>query len=318
MPRRNRRFIPPPPPINTFIVCALADETHVLVHYRKQTNEDVLPSERCPEQHAIRLPNRLKLLARSGAWFDTSLDAGWVAHAILYQNQREALTASGKPRCQAWQVDGVTQCRHSAVEPTYTDVPRFCKSHYTKRDFRIHEPGAGLDEQNANPLDESALSEISSVGAGIGSVLYDLSRLQSSAHLADEDAARVGTIYADLHDLRARLEYVVSGDRERDAKQRRELTNRLQRMVDRIVIARKIEGVDVHMAFIRSGGKKQSEMTIEELKGKVDWMFRNYEDVFPADVREWQPPDVQVSGMEPGGIRRKTSDDLDVVPDEDD
>lgn len=314
MARRRRGFIPPPPPINTFVVCNPADEGHVYAHYRKQTNEDVITSERCPEQHIIRLPKRLKLLAISGSWFDMSPDAQWIPVRMMYQTDREALTQKGKPRCQAWQKDGYTQCRFTAVLRFEGDqsLPRLCQGHYKERKFGIHEPGAGLDELNDNPLSEDSLGEISSVAYRIGGVMHDLQRLQSSTQIIGEEAERVGKAYADLHDLRARLEAIVNGDRERDVKLRRELTNRILRMVDRIQIVRKVEGVEIHMAFIRSGGKKQSEMTIEELKGKVDWLMRTYEDVFPMDGREWQPPDVATSGAEPGGIRFKTADDPEI------
>lgn len=312
MARRRRRYIPPPPPISTFVICNPADNVHVITHYRKQTNEDVIASERCPEQHLIRLPNRLKLLAISGSWFEVSPDAQWIQVRMMSQSLRVAVTTKGKPRCQAWQKNG-TQCPYTAVPRFPGDThepPRFCKTHETKREFGIHEPGAGLDEPNPNPLDRSSLEEISSVAWKIGTVLAYLQRLQSSVQLIGEDSERVGEAYADLHDCRSRLEAIVKGDRQRDAKLRRELTHRINRMVDRICVAKRIEnGMAVHMAYINSGGKKHAEMTIEELKAKIDWLMRTYEDVFPADTREWEPPDAVISGMEPGGIRARTKDD---------
>lgn len=315
---KKRRWAgpPPPPPATTFAVCNPLDSWHVKFNPDLlPSNETLIQSDRCPVQHVIHLPHRLELLARSGAWFDTAPEAELYRNDVRYrQNHYEHFLEPGnKPRCQATNNDGV-QCKKAATEMAQIwrdfdddgqqpDRPIFCKAHAAKRHFIVTSPGAGLDQPIDNPLSLATLEEISRIAAAVGGVAWSLRDLQG--RLAGGDIERVGQMYAKLHDAREKLDAIVSGDRERDAKARRILTDRISRMVDKICVVKKIEGVDVHMTFIRAGGKKQSEMTLEELKGKVNWFYMNYADVFTTDVREWEPEVAHITGVEPGAVRRK-------------
>lgn len=307
MPRRGKRgWRPPPKPDpTTFIVCNLVDEWYVRIHL--MDNEWLVLSDRCPTQHIVHLPHRLRALGESGAWFD-SLEADWARSALIHQLYLSPTIAnSEKRRCQAWNADA-SQCKHGAAE----GIP-FCKPHDKKRTFTTHRPGEGLDTPSENPISTDILHELSGVSSSLAGVLYELRSVQERIFGDADLAQRVGQQYAELWDARHRLDAIVRGDREREAKLRQQLIFQIQRMVDRICIARKFEGVEVHTAFIKSGGKKHDQMNVEELKGKVNWLFENYRDVFPVDGRTWDPPDAPTSGMEPGAVRVKSPDDPVIV-----
>jgi hypothetical protein len=303
----------------TILVCNPLDEQQARWEWRNGEHERMVVTERCPSQVILHMADRLLLMVQSGAWFDLP-EAEEIAAA---QRRRDELVmlldGVDRVRCCALNQNG-TQCKRPAeipVLPSEQVQRAYCVMHSLKRKMWVHRIGEGLAEVSPNPMSEVTMDALSALNTRLGTVIWQFSNI--AGRLADlgEASFTAGTAFAELCDIREELVAVLRGDREKAEKQRRELRLRIQDMIRRIERAKNIEGREVHTAYMRAGGKSQMEMNVEELKTKIDWMFTAYADVFPADTREWQPPDVPTSGMEPGGIRLKRPDDPVIEVEED-
>lgn len=304
----------------TILVCNPLDEQKARWEWRNGEHERMVITERCPSQVILHMADRLLLLVHSGAWFDLP-EAEEIAAAARRRSEM-VLTLEGaeRARCCALNANGA-QCKRPAEQPIgdhETPLRAYCVMHALKRKVWIHRIGEGLAETSPNPMSEVTMEALSGLNARLGAVLWRFGNIASRFSELGDGAAQAGTAYADLCDIREELASLLRGDRERAEKQRRELRLRIQDMIRRIERAKNIEGREVHTAYMRAGGKSQAEMNVEELKHKIDWMFTAYADVFPADTREWQPPDVPTSGMEPGGVRIKRPEDISVIEPEKD
>jgi len=287
----------------TLILCNPIDALFV---GRNLTEGDVLlPLERVPLQVVICLADRLRPLVDSGAWFDTP-DAAYL-HQIgdsyrrdfqpRFEIAMDGALVEGKPRCQAL-TQSYTQCKNSA-RATY------CGRHDQARHLitmGVGEPA--LAQPNESPLSAGAIRSLEEAQEMIRRAMRRASRfgeILQHGLLGPEDADYVSNLLEQAHEI---IGGVISGDRARDATQRSELRRRIQRMVDRIAIANKCEGREIHAAYLRLGGVPQGEMTIEQLKAKVNWLHTTYPDVIGADTREWEPPATTLSGMEPAITKR--------------
>lgn len=295
----------------TIMVCHPLDEDQARWQWRNGEHERIVITERCPTQIILHVADRLLMLVQSGAWFDLP-EAEEFAAASRRRNEM-ALTLDNleRARCCAVNANGL-QCKRPAeipVLPSEQAQRAYCVMHALKRKIWIHRIGDGLAEVSPNPMSEVTMEALSVLNSRLGTVIWQFSNIAHRFGDLGDAAFAAGTAYAELCDLREEFVSVLRGDRERAEKQRRELRLRIQDMIRRIEREKHIEGREVHTAYMRAGGKSQTEMSVEELKKKIDWMFTAYADVFPTDTREWEPPQVEITGMEPGAIRRRRRED---------
>ncbi|NDJ55004.1 MAG: hypothetical protein GYB68_18175 [Chloroflexi bacterium] len=68
------------------------------------------------------------------------------------------------------------------------------------------------------------------------------------------------------------------------------LRQRIQRMVARLNDKLGLEPREVHGMYLAMGGKPQSEMSVEELQYKVNWLYGTWPQIFTRDTRTWHVP----------------------------
>lgn len=165
--------------------------------------------------------------------------------------------------------------------------------------------GEGLDQVSDSPISANAVGDLQQMEHDLMMLDHRLARLQIEMAGADEEwLADLAYCQQKANRSYQLVRSIISGDHARAAQQRHELRARIQEMVERIAAHDQVEGREIHTAYMRAMGyKPQSEMSVEELKQKVNWLMETYKDLFPVDGREWLPPGY--TGMEPGKITKQ-------------
>jgi hypothetical protein len=75
-----------------------------------------------------------------------------------------------------------------------------------------------------------------------------------------------------------------------ESQRRHLLRQRINRMIAKLVQAGlAADARSVHVQWMAEGGKGHGYMTAEELRRKVDWLYRTWPQCFPRDTRDWTP-----------------------------